>query len=99
MEGERKSLRMSFFFYDDLIKAEGVQMLAIDRLSKKGSKERRTVEEEVDDEAKDLEALLEGEKDYQAGAGQINGLQELLIRLKLGYGAEEIRKGRWDEEI
>lgn len=74
------------------------QMLAVDRLSRKASKERQA-EEQMNDEAKDLETLLDGEKGDQTGPGQTNGLGELLMRLKLSYGANEIRKGRWDEDI
>lgn len=53
------------------------------------------VEGEGEDGARDMEVLDEGD----GQSGHVSGLAELLSRLKLGYGDDAVRTGRWNEGI
>lgn len=70
-------------------------MLAVERLSQKSDRRHGVVEGEGEDGARDMEVLDEGD----GQSGHMSGLAELLLRLKLGYGDDAVRTGRWNEGI
>jgi hypothetical protein len=69
----------------------------VERLSQKSDRRHGVAEGEGEGEdgARDMEML--DERDGQSG--HVSGLAELLSRLKLGYGDDAVRTGRWNEGI
>jgi hypothetical protein len=71
-------------------------MLSLGRLSQKDQQREKPVDTDAngEDDEQDMDLLLDGERD-EGLASQPGGLMELLLRLRGGYGGEDVSRANW----